>query len=42
MGDGITKIFLNTNGWLNDISKELKAFLDYVADKKPEDSFIKN
>lgn len=26
---------------LNDISKELKVFLDYVAGKKTEDSFIK-
>lgn len=41
MDDGATKIFLNTNGWLDDISKELKVFLDYVAGKKTEDSFIK-
>ena len=40
MGDGALKIFLNTNGTQDDVSKELKAFLDYVAGKKPEDSFV--
>ena len=38
--DGTTKIFLNADGKMNDISKELKAFLDYVAGKKVEDSFV--
>lgn len=40
MGDEATKIFLNTEGTLDDISKELKAFLDYVAGKKSEDSYV--
>ena len=39
--DGTTKIFLNANGKLNDISPELKAFLDYVAGRKSEDGFVK-
>ena len=41
LGDGITKIFLNALGELDDVSKELKAFLDYVAGKKSDDSFVK-
>lgn len=41
LSDGVTKIFLNAEGRLNDVSKELKAFLDYVAGKKSEDSFVK-
>lgn len=40
MGDGAVKIFLNANGTQDDVSKELKAFLDYVTGKKPEDSFV--
>lgn len=40
MGDEAVKIFLNASGTLDDVSKELKAFLDYVAGKKPEDSYI--
>lgn len=40
MGDGAVKIFLNANGTQDDVSKELKAFLDYVSGKKPEDSFV--
>lgn len=39
LGDGTAKIFLNANGTQDDVSKELKAFLDYVAGKKPQDSF---
>jgi len=38
--DGTTKIFLNTARNMDDVNDELKAFLDYVAGKKPEDSFI--
>ena len=38
--DGTTKIFLNADGKMNDISKELRAFLDYVAGKRVEDSFV--
>ena len=40
MGDEAVKIFLNASGTLDDVSKELKAFLDYVAGKKPEDSYV--
>ncbi len=38
---GTTKIFLNTDSDLDDVSKELRAFLDYVAGGKPEDDFVK-
>lgn len=41
LGDGTTKIFLNTDSDMDDVSKELRAFLDYVAGKEPEDSFVK-
>ncbi len=44
MGDEAVKIFLNTEGTLDDVSKELMAFLDYVAGRKPddtEDSYVK-
>lgn len=41
MGDESVKIFLNAEGTLNDVSKELKAFLDYVAGKKTEDFYVK-
>ena len=41
LDDGIKKIFLNAVGKLDDVSKELKAFLDYVAGKKSDDSFVK-
>lgn len=40
LGDGTTKIFLNANGTQDDVSRELKAFLDYVAGKKTEDTFV--
>lgn len=40
MGDEAVKIFLNTDGTMDDVSKELKAFLDYVAGKKPKDSYV--
>lgn len=40
LNDGATKIFLNTNGTEKDISKELGAFLDYVAGKESDDSFV--
>ena len=30
LNDGTTKIFLSTKGTLNDVSTEIKAFLDYV------------
>ncbi len=38
--DGTTKIFLNAKGAMDDVSPELKAFLDYVAGKKPADPFV--
>ena len=41
LGDGAAKIFLNADGKMDDVSRELKAFLDYVAGKKSEDSFVK-
>lgn len=41
LGDGTTKIFLNTDSDLDDVSRELRAFLDYVAGKKPEDDFVR-
>lgn len=40
MGDETTKIFLNADGKMDDVSEELKAFLDYVAGKKPEDTYV--
>ncbi len=40
MGDEAVKIFLNTDGTMDDVSGELKAFLDYVAGQKPEDSYV--
>lgn len=39
--DETTKIFLNAHGHMDDVSKELKAFLDYVAGKPSEDTFVK-
>lgn len=41
MGDEAVKIFLNADGMMDDVSGELKAFLDYVAGQKPEDSYVK-
>ena len=41
LGDGTTKIFLNAMGTMDDVSPELKSFLDYVAGKKNDDSFVK-
>lgn len=38
--DEATKIFLNAHGNMDDVSKELKAFLDYVAGKPTEDAFV--
>ncbi len=37
----ISKIFLNADSSMEDVSRELSAFLDYVAGKKPEDDFVK-
>lgn len=40
LGDGSTKIVLNANGMVDDISSELRSFLDYVAGKGVHDCFI--
>lgn len=40
IGDGATRIFLNTKGMQNDVSSSLRAFLDYVDGKLCEDSFV--
>ncbi len=40
LGDDTAKIFLNTESEMEDTSRELRAFLDYVAGKKTEDSFV--
>ena len=39
--DEATKIFLNAHGYMDDVSDKLKAFLDYVAGKSTEDTFVK-
>lgn len=39
--DGTTKIFLNADSQMDDVSGELKAFLDYVIGKKSDDVFVK-
>lgn len=41
LGDEVTKIFLNADGVLDDVSGELKAFLDYVAGKNTDDVFVR-
>lgn len=38
--DGTTKIFLNANGTKDDVTPELKAFLDYVAGIKSDDPYV--
>ena len=38
--DGGVKIFLNADSSQDDVSSELKAFLDYVAGKESEDDFV--
>jgi predicted transposase/invertase (TIGR01784 family) len=40
MNDGTAWIFLNTEGKLEDISADLREFLDYVAGRKSRHSFI--
>lgn len=40
MGDETTKIFLNADSKMDDVSKELKAFLDYVGGKITDDTFV--
>lgn len=41
LGDGAVKIFLNADSEMDDVSRELAAFLDYVAGKETDDSFVK-
>ena len=38
--DGAVKIFLNSDSRMNDVSRELAAFLDYVAGRETEDSYV--
>ncbi len=40
LGDGTTKIFLNADSEMDDVSPELKAFLDYVMGKKTDDLYV--
>ncbi|MCI9083323.1 MAG: Rpn family recombination-promoting nuclease/putative transposase [Lachnospiraceae bacterium] len=41
LNDGAKKVFLNADGKNGAVSRELKAFLDYVAGKPSEDMFVK-
>lgn len=41
LDDGAVKIFLNASGRQDDVSRELRAFLDYVAGVESEDDFVK-
>lgn len=41
LGDETTKVFLNAKGTIDDVSRELKAFLDYVAGKESNDAYVK-
>ena len=40
MGDETVKIFLNAEGTLDDTSKKLRAFLNYVAGQRSEDPYV--
>ena len=40
LGDDTAKIFLNAESRMEDINGDLRAFLDYVAGRKSEDSFV--
>ena len=40
IGDGATRIFLNTKGTMEDVSASLRAFLDYVDGRLSDDSFV--
>ncbi len=39
-GQHYIKIFLNAKGVLKDVSRELQAFLDYIAGQKTTDSYV--
>ena len=41
MGDETTKIFLNTDSDMDDVSKELKAFLDYVGGRQSDSALVR-
>ena len=41
LDDGPKKVFLNADGKNGTVSEELKAFLDYVAGRPSEDTFVK-
>lgn len=41
LGEGTTKRFLNGDSKMDDVSKELRAFLDYVCGKLSEDSYVR-
>ena len=41
LGDGTTKIILNTKGTMDDISPELKKLLDYIDGKIPADDYTR-
>ena len=40
MPDGATKILLSTKGTLNDVTPDMKAFLEYVDGKTVNDDFV--
>ena len=40
MPDGASKIILTTKGTIDDVTPEMKAFLDYVDGKTVEDDFV--
>lgn len=41
LGDGTTKIILNTKGILDDVSPEMKRLLDFIDGKEPTDEFTR-
>ena len=41
LGDGTTKIILNTKGTMDDVSPEMKHLLDFIDGKEPEDDFTR-
>ena len=41
LGDGTTKIILNTKGTMNDVTPAMKKLLDFIDGKEPEDDFTK-
>ncbi len=40
LGDETTKIFLNSEGTMDDVSSDLKAFLEYIAGKTSDNHFV--